>query len=111
MTVSQAEQIDAKFERFTDSIKNLNGKLQAETAKQLELNAKIRELNNKPAAACIDTLGLGRQLLNANYEIISLKREIDRIKHLEYADKRTRIAALTGLASFVVLWVSYFILK
>ena len=111
MTVPQAEQIDNKFIRFTDSINYLNKKLESEAQMRSELNAKLRDINNKPTPVCMDTLGLGRQLLNANYEINSLKMEIDRIKNLEYVDRRTRISAYVGLTSILALWIVSFVMQ
>ena len=103
MTVPQAEKIDIQFEKMSDSIVELNKKI----------DKKIHEVKvvDFQREKTFDSLQIFKSsLLTANTTIDSLKNEMKRVEKLEFIEKRTRTRLGVGLIGTLVAWISFAII-
>jgi hypothetical protein len=103
MTVPQAEKIDIQFEKMSDSIVELNKKI----------DKKIHEVKvvDFQREKTFDSLQIFKSnLLIANTTIDSLKNEMKRVEKLEFIEKRTRTRLGVGLIGTLVAWISFAII-
>lgn len=99
MTVPQAEQIDNKFAKLSDSISFLKSTLISKEKEMVFVRSEKTKVDFELQRA-------ERRLTLSNYQIDSLNREMKRIEKLEFIEKKTRVKMYTLLGIGVATWIT-----
>lgn len=102
MTVPQAEQIDKKFTKLSDSIKLINLSL-FQSKENLKLTNESLYKTNKNLLITQDSLRQSLMLNNVYY------KEIEKYKKMEFEDKEVKKRVTIGVAAALVVWLTVFI--
>lgn len=100
MTLKQGQDINTKFTKLNSEIQELSKEVSNSRVEQRYLENKITRMN-KEHQLTRDSL-----LLMVN-ERNFYKKEYDRIKNLEFADKKARVHMKIGLFVLVATWVTF----
>ena len=102
MTVPQAEQIDKKFTKLSDSIKLMNVSL-FQNRENLRLTNESLTKTNKNLSITKDSLKQSLMLNDVYY------KEIEKYKKMEFEDKEVKKRVTIGVAAALVVWLTVFI--
>ena len=102
MTVPQAEQIDNKFTKLSDSIKLMNVSL-FQNKENLRLTNETLIKTNKNLSITKDSLRQSLMLNDVYY------KEIEKYKKMEFEDKEVKKRVTIGVAAALVVWLTVFI--
>ena len=102
MTLPQAEQIDYKFTKLSDSIKIINNHLYSKE-KNLMLTNQSLTRTNETLNITKDSL---KQTLWLNEKYL---KEIEKYKKMEFEDKEVKKRVTIGVAAALVVWLTVFI--
>lgn len=102
MTVPQAEQIDNKFIKLSDSIKLINVSLLKEK-ENFKLTNESLIKTNKNLSITKDSLRQSLMLNDVYY------KEIEKYKKMEFEDKKVQKTVVIGVVSALAVWLTIFI--
>lgn len=102
MTVPQAEQIDQKFTKLSDSIKLINLSL-FQNRENLDLTSQKLIRTNKSLLETKDSLN--KSLMANNFYL----KEIEKYKKMEFEDKKVQQTVVIGVVSALAVWLTIFI--
>ena len=100
MTLKQGQDINAKFTELNSEISDLTNDVRKSQVELRYLENKLTRLN-KDFKFTRDSLQVAKN------EALFYKNEYDRIKHLEFADKKARVHMRIALVGLAATWIAF----
>lgn len=104
MTLKQGQDINYKFKQLGSEIKDLENEVRKNNVDLRDMETRFIRLNR-------DFQFTRDSLVVAKYETNYYKKEYERIKHLEFVDKKTRFQIKMGMVLLGVTWITLSLLK
>lgn len=100
MTLKQGQDINYKFKQLGSEIKDLENEVRKNNVDLRDMETRFIRLN-RDFQFTRDSLHL------ANTEKIFYKKEYERIKNLEFADKKARLHMRIGILVLTASWITF----